>query len=60
MWDMSAGDALGFHPADRADIFSDRFEGQGRPLPTDFQSGDEMTSEMHTLSMQRAHEVQPR
>ena len=57
MWDMSAGDALGFHPADRADIFSDRFEGEARPLPTDFQSGADMASAAHALSMQRDHEV---
>jgi uronate dehydrogenase len=59
MWDMSPGEALGFHPVDRAEIFADRFEGQARPAPTDFQSGADMTSEAHTLSMQRAHEVQP-
>jgi uronate dehydrogenase len=59
MWDMAPGEALGFHPVDRADIFSDRFEGQARQLPTDFQSGRDLTSETHTLSIQRAHEVKP-
>jgi uronate dehydrogenase len=59
MWDMSPGDALGFHPADRADIFADRFEGQERPAATDFQSGGDMTSEAHTLAMQRGHRSKP-
>jgi uronate dehydrogenase len=59
MWDMASGEALGFHPVDRADIFADRFDGQARPLPLDFQSGSDMTSEAHTLSMQRAHGANP-
>jgi uronate dehydrogenase len=59
MWDMSPGEAIGFHPADRAEIFADRFTGQDRPLPTDFQSGADMTGEAHTLGMQRSGEERP-
>ena len=60
MWDMGSGEALGFNPVDSAEGFADRFEGQARPAPTDFQSGSDMTSEEHTLSIQRPHEVKSR